>query len=259
MIVTFNPRTELYELALVDANSDMGLGILVSTLENRRASPEVRHRFGKAATAIHEWTVAPISASLGGTVADVIIAVLPVAAAAAGLTGGGGPDAQEVSMRIVEILVSADRWLLQFFFTGPQGESLAAEMVCTRIQPGCQPQLGCELGCPGLVGCASGCEGFQPSSGVPQGQAPMMCQAAGVSAPCGCTAKGQAQLGCQTQLVGVSQGCLQTTAVPPPVVLAPPMCAPVQPCAPEPCPRQPVPPPTQPPPHPPGKPGHSHK
>jgi hypothetical protein len=261
MLVTFDPKNEQYELSLVDANSEMGLGLLVSKRQNQRAPADVRLRFGKAATVIREWTVAQTSASLGGTATDVIIAVLPVAAAAEGLTegAGGGSGVPEASMRIVEILVSRDRWLLQFFFTGSRGESLSAELVCTRIQPGCQPQLGCELGCAGLAGCALGCEGFQSPNGVPEGQAPMMGQA-----QCGCTAQrqapmmGQAQLGCQTQLTGASQlGCLQPMALPTPVVLAPPVCAPVplQPCA-----LQPAPPPTQSaqPSHP-GRPGHPHK
>jgi hypothetical protein len=262
MIVTFNPRTDLYELALVDANTDMGIGLLVSKPVNRRAPADVRLRFGKAATEIREWTLAQTGSSLGGTAVDVIIAVLPVAAAAAGLTEGGGAGTQEASMRIVEILVSRDRWLLQFFFTGSQGESLAAESVCTRIQPGCQPQLGSELGCAGLVGCASGCEGFQPPFGVPEGQAPMTCQPQMMGqAQCGCTAQrqalpiGQAQLGCQAQLVGVSQGCLQPMALPAPVVVAPQPCVPLQPC-----PGQPVPPPMQSAqPQPPGRPGHPPK
>ncbi len=254
MVVTFDPRADQYQLAFVDATSDIGLGILVSKPENRRAPADVRARFGKAATVIREWTVAQTGSSLGGTAVDVIIAVLPEAAAAEGLTEGS--NAQGISMRITEILVSNDRWLLQFFLTSSRGESLVGELVCTRIQPGCQPQLGCELGCAGLVGCAAGCEGFQPPNGVPQGQAPVM-----VQAPCGCTAQrqvqphGAAQLGCQTQLIGVSQGCLQPVALPAPVVLAPPLCAPLPPC-----PRQPVPPPmrsTQP--HRPGQPGHPHK
>jgi hypothetical protein len=261
-LVTFNPRTNQYELALVDANSDMGLGILVSEPVNRRAPVDVRVRFGKSATVIRDWTVAQTEASLGGTMTDVIIAVLPVAAAEAGLTEGtAGP----VSMHIVEILVSPDRWLLQFFFTGSRGEVLAAELVCTRIQPGCQPQLGCELGCAGLPGCAAGCEGFQPLNGVPQGQAPVMGQAQTMGqAQCGCTAQGQAQPigqvqpGCQTQLIGVPQlGCAQPLALPTPVVLAPQVCAPLQTCAPlQQCVRQPVPAPVTMGPQRPGHPGH---
>lgn len=224
-LVTFDPRNNQYELALVDANSEMGLGLLVSKRENERAPVDVRTRYGKFAMVIRDWTLAQTSPSLGGTAVDLIVAVLPAAAAEAGLTDEAGAGSG-VSMRILEILVSPDRWLLQFFFTGSRGESLAAELVCTRVQPGCQPQLGCELGCPGLVGCATGCEGFQPSNGVPLGQAPVMGQA-----QCECTAQRQAQS------IGVSQsGCVQPVALPTPVVLAPPLCAPLQPCAPmEPC------------------------
>jgi hypothetical protein len=258
-LVTFNPRSNQYELALVDANSDMGLGLLVSKSENQRAPVDVRVRFGKSATVIREWTLVQPGASLGGTATDVIIAVLPEAAAQAGLTEGAG-GASGGSMRITEILVSSDRWILQFFFTGSSGEFLAAELVCTRIQPGCQPQLGCELGCAGLVGCAQGCEGFQPTNGMPQGQAQMTGQA-----QCGCSAQGQAQIAGQAQVMGQAQmtgvsqlGCLQPMALPTPVVLAPQVCAPVQPGAPvQPCVRQPVPPPPQlgQPQHP-GHPGH---
>jgi hypothetical protein len=251
-LVTFNPRTNQYELALVDANSDMGLGVLVSESLNERAPVDVRVRFGKAATVIRDWTVVETQASLGGTMTDVIIAVLPEAAAEAGLTEG----ATDGSMHITEILVNPDRWILQFFFTGSRGEVLAAELVCSRIQPGCQPQLGCELGCAGLPGCATGCEGFQPLAGVPQGQAPIAGQAliAGQApiagqAQCGCAAQpiGQAQCGCQTQPIGVSQlGCAQPLALPTPVVLVPQVCAPVQTCAPlQQCARQPVPPPVR--------------
>ncbi|HEX3479690.1 MAG TPA: hypothetical protein VHT91_31925 [Kofleriaceae bacterium] len=262
-LVTFNPRTNQYELALVDANSDMGLGVLVSEPQNLRAPVDVRVRFGKSATVIRDWTVVQTEASLSGTMVDVIIAVLPVAALEAGLTEGAA--AAGVSMHIVEILVSPDRWVLQFFLTGSRGEILAAELVCTRIQPGCQPQLGCELGCAGLPGCAAGCEGFQPLAGVPVGQAPVMGQAQIMGqAECGCTAQGQAQpigqvqTGCQTQLIGVSQlGCAQPLALSTPVVLAPQVCAPVQTCAPlQQCVRQPVPPPVQMGPQRPGQPGH---
>jgi hypothetical protein len=261
-LVTFNPRSNQYELALVDANSDMGLGLMVSQPVNERAPVDVRIRFGKSATIIRDWTLVETQASLGGTAADVIIAVLPEAAAAAGITEGS--SVQGASIRITEILVNQNRWVLQFFFTGPNGQIiLAAELVCTRVQPGCQPLLGCDLGCTGLVGCAAGCEGFQSPTGLPMNQAQMMGQA-----QCGCAAQtiGQVQPGCQTQLIGVAQaGCAQTLALPTPVVLAPQVCAPVQPCVPvQPCPRQPVPPPPQlgQPQHPgrPGKPpGHGHK
>lgn len=247
-LVTFNPRTNQYELALVDANSDMGLGVLVSEPVNERAPVDVRVRYGKSARVIRDWTVVQTEESLSGTITDVIIAVLPEAATEAGLTEGTAVAG--ASMHITEILVSPDRWILQFFFTGSRGEVLAAELVCTRIQPGCQPQLGCELGCAGLPGCAAGCEGFQPLAGVPEGQAQMMGQAQILGqaqipgqAQCGCAAQpiGQAQLGCQTQLIGVSQlGCAQPLALPMPVVLAPQVCAPVQTCA-----RQPVPPPVR--------------
>jgi hypothetical protein len=262
VLVTFNPRTNQYDAALVDANSDMGLGILVSEPLNQRAPVDVRVRFGKSATVIRDWTVVQTEASLSGTLTDVIIAVLPEAAAEAGLTEGGAVAG--ASMHIVEILVSPDRWLLQFFFTGSRGEVLAAELVCTRIQPGCQPQLGCELGCAGLPGCAAGCEGFQPLGGVPQGQAQIMGQAQITGqAQCGCAAQpiGQAQLGCQTQLIGVSQlGCAQPMALPTPVVLAPQVCAPLQTCAPlQQCVRQPVPPPVRMAPQRPGHPGHPGK
>lgn len=132
-LLTFNPRDERFEFVFVNSLSDEGIIPLTGQLVMTRSSEEVRAQFGKAAMVIREFTIAEN---------------FPVEP---GLT----------IERIVENKISNDRWVLQFFARAPHGEFLIRQQVLTRVQPGCQPQLGCELGCPGLAGCQQGCEGFQ--------------------------------------------------------------------------------------------------
>lgn len=151
-LLTFNPRDERFEFVFVNSLSDVGIIPMTGRLVMTRSSEELRAQFGKTATVIREFTLAEnFSVEPGIAIA-----------------------------RIVENKINNDLWVLQFFARAPHGEFLIRQQVLTRVQPGCQPQLGCELGCRGLVGCQQGCEGFQG----PQ------CQA---QVGCGC----QAQLGCQ--------------------------------------------------------------
>lgn len=143
-LITFNPRDERFEMSYVNSLSDVGINLMWGQLVNARSSEQVRAQFGKAAMVIREW--------LGRTDQE---------------------QAGNDLVRIVENKISNDRWVLQFYARAQHGEFLVRQQVLTRVQPGCQPQLGCELGCPGLVGCQQGCEGFQG----PQGQAPVGCAA----------------------------------------------------------------------------------
>jgi hypothetical protein len=155
-LITFNPRDERFEFVFVNSLSDVGIIPMTGQLVMTRSSEAVRARFGKAAMVIREFTLAEnFSVEPGITIE-----------------------------RIVENKISNDLWVLQFFARAPHGEFLIRQQVLTRVQPGCQPQLGCELGCPGLAGCQQGCEGLQG----PQGQAQVGCG-------------GQAQLGCQAQMM----------------------------------------------------------
>ena len=132
-LLTFNPRDERFEFVFVNSRSDVGVVPMTGRLVMTRSSEQIRARFGKAAMVIREFTlVENFSAEPGSTIE-----------------------------RIVENQISNDLWVLQFFARAPQGEFLIRQQVLTRIQPGCQPQLGCELGCRGLAGCQQGCEGFQ--------------------------------------------------------------------------------------------------
>lgn len=140
-MITFNPSTEQLQLVLVDATSDVGIIVMTGQSLITRSSEDIRARYGKVATAVREWTfVEPPPAGLPET----------------------------AIVRVVENEISEDRWLNQLFVRGPNGEILAEEKLFTRIQPGCQPQLGCELGCAGLAGCQRECEGLQGHGGQPQ-------------------------------------------------------------------------------------------
>ena len=160
-LLTFNPGNERFEFVFVNSLSDVGIIPLTGRSVMTRSSEEIRARFGKTAMVIREWTAESFSVEPGITIA-----------------------------RIVEHKISDDRWVLQFFARAPQGEFLIRQQLLTRVQPGCQPLLGCELGCPGLAGCPRGCAGFQG----PQGQAPV---------GCGCQAQlgGPAQMMAQARLV----------------------------------------------------------
>lgn len=157
---TFDPRQDRYELALVDNLSDTGIVLMTGHTLNTRSSEEVRAQFGKAATAVREWTLAASQT---------------------------GIDVE----RIVENKISDDRWVLQFFGRAQHGEFLMKQQVLTRAQPGCQAQVGCELGCPGLIGCQEGCQGIQGLQGL-QGQAQLACA-------CQSQLTGQAQVLTQPQ------------------------------------------------------------
>lgn len=131
-LFTFDPRDDRFEAAIVGSLTDVGIVPMTGQSVMTRSSEEIRIQFGKAAMAIREWTVAESFA--------------------------GEPGIIE---RIVENKISMDRWVIQFFARGSHGEFLARQQVLTRVQPGCQPQVGCELGCAGLVGCQEGCQGLQ--------------------------------------------------------------------------------------------------
>ena len=133
-LMTYNPRTRRYELSIVDASLDQGLALLTGEQLNERSSPEIRARFGKAAMAVRQWDITDARTVLGELVGEV--------------TTGEPP-----ALRVIENQISADRWVVEFFLRGPEGEFVVLENVITRVQPGCQPQLGCELGCAGLPGC----------------------------------------------------------------------------------------------------------
>jgi hypothetical protein len=132
-LFTFNPRDARFEAAIVNSLSDVGIVPYVGRFLMARSSEGIRAQFGKAATAIREWTIAEDFSGEPGITVE----------------------------RIVENKISMDRWVIQFFARGSHGEFLALQQVLTRVQPGCQPQVGCELGCPGLVGCQEGCQGLQ--------------------------------------------------------------------------------------------------
>jgi hypothetical protein len=134
---TFNPRTDRYDLALVDSNSDHGTVPMVGRTLNIRSSEEVRLQFGKAATAVREWRLAEHVAG----------------------------EQEIIVERIVENKINEDRWVIEFFSTraqhGEHGERLVRQQVITRVNQDCQPLLGCELGCAALQGCQLGCAGSQ--------------------------------------------------------------------------------------------------
>jgi hypothetical protein len=155
---TFDPRQNRYELALVDSSSDTGIVLMIGQTLNTRSTEDIRVQFGKAATAVREWTLA---------------------------SGQSGAQTGIDVERIVENKISDDRWVLQFFGRTQHGEVLIKQQVLTRAQPGCQPQVGCELGCPGLMGCQEGCQGVQGLQGL-QGQAQLACSCQSLT--------GQAQL-----------------------------------------------------------------
>lgn len=142
-LITFNPRDERFEFVFVNSLSDVGIVAMTGQSVMTRSSEEVRAQFGKAAMVIREFTVTENFPVEPGTTIE----------------------------RLVENKISNDLWVLQFFARAPHGEFLIRQQVLTRVQPGCQPVLGCELGCPGLAGCQPGCEGFQG----PQGQAQVGC------------------------------------------------------------------------------------
>lgn len=146
-LMTYNPRTTRYELSIVDASLDQGLVLLTGEELNERSSPEIRDRFGKAAMAVRQWDITDAGTVLGGLV-------------------GEAPTGEPRALRVIENQISADRWVVEFLLRGPQGEFVVLENVITRAQPGCQPQLGCELGCAGLPGCQQGCEGLQGQIGT---------------------------------------------------------------------------------------------
>ncbi len=173
---TFDPRQNRYELALVDSSSDTGIVLMIGQTLNTRSSEEIRAQFGKAATAVREWTLA------------------------SGQSGAqGGAQAGIDIERIVENKISDDRWVLQFFGRAQHGEFLIKQQVLTRANPGCQPQLGCELGCPGLLGCQEGCQGVQGLQGLAQ----LACS-------------------CQSQLTGQAQLVTQPPVLTQPVLLTQP-------------------------------------
>jgi hypothetical protein len=145
-LFTFNPKDQRFEFGFVNSASDLGIIRMTGRSVMTRSSEEIRARFGKAAMEIREWTLAPGQAEI-----DI------------GLT------------RLVENQISQDLWVLQFFAQGSHGEFLIRQQVLTRAQPGCQPQVGCELGCPGLVGCQEGCRGLQGPGCRPRGQAQLGC------------------------------------------------------------------------------------
>jgi hypothetical protein len=146
---TFDPRQNRYELALVDSNSDTGIVLMIGQTLNTRSSEEIRAQFGKAATAVREWTLA---------------------------SGQTGAQTGIEFERIVENKISDDRWVIQFINRTQHGEVLVKQQVLTRANLGCQPQVGCELGCPGLMGCQEGCQGVQGLMGLAlQGQAQQAC------------------------------------------------------------------------------------
>ena len=132
-LITFNPRDDRFEIVFVDSLSDVGIVSMTGRFLMTRSSEEIRTQFGKAATAVREWTIAENFSGEPGITIE----------------------------RIVENQISIDRWVIQFFVRGSHGEFMARQQVLTRVQPGCQPQVGCELGCPGLVGCQEGCQGLQ--------------------------------------------------------------------------------------------------
>lgn len=128
-LFTFDPREDRFEVAIVDSLSDVGIVPMTGRFLMTRSSEEIRTQFGKAAMAIREWTIAEDFSGEPGITVE----------------------------RFVENKISMDRWVLQFFARDSHGEFLVQQQVLTRVQPGCQPQVGCELGCPGLVGCQEGC------------------------------------------------------------------------------------------------------
>ena len=142
-LLTFNPGKERFEFVFVNSLSDVGIVPMTGRSVMTRSPEEIRAQFGKTAMVIREWTVTEnFSVEPGITIE-----------------------------RIVENKISNDLWVLQFFARAQHGEFLIRQQVLTRVQPGCQPLLGCELGCSGLAGCQQGCEGFQG----PQGRAPVGC------------------------------------------------------------------------------------
>lgn len=205
-LITFNPNTENFELALVDSTSDVGTIPMTGEPLMTRSSEEIRARFGKASTAEREWTLVQPPAGLPET----------------------------AIVRIVENQITDDKWVNQFFVNGPQGEFLSEEQVLTRVAPGCAAQLGCELGCAGLVTCVLGCEGLQKANGIPQGQAELLAQAQLVALqqlPTEADLLGQPRLTVRAQCGTQEQCGCQAVCLEPPKAPQPPKCptAPVPP------------------------------
>jgi hypothetical protein len=171
-LVTFNPKSDRYEQALVNSLSDVGIVNMTGRELDTRSAEEIRIQFGKAATLVWEWTLEQNQ----------------------NLAGEPGLFVPE---RIVENRINADLWVLQFFGRtsnvqhGQQGEFLIRQQVVTRANVGCQPQVGCELGCAGLIACAEGCEGLQGPTTQP------------MLGACACTSQvtGQQQLVTQAQVL----------------------------------------------------------
>lgn len=178
-LITFNPKSDRYEQALINSLSDVGIVNLTGRQLDTRSAEDVRIQFGKAATLVWEWTLENNQ----------------------NLAGEPGLFIPE---RIVDNRINADLWVLQFFGRtaqaphsgggGQQAEFLIRQQVVTRASVGCQPQVGCELGCAGLVGCQEGCEGFQGPTTQPM---------------LGCS--------CSSQAVGQQQFVTQPPVFPQPV------------------------------------------
>jgi len=142
-LITFNPRSNRYEQALINSLSDVGIVNLTGHELNTRSVEDIRIQFGKAATLVWEWTLEQNP----------------------NLVGESGLFVPE---RITDNRINSDLWVFQFFgrtaqvqHGAHQGEFLIRQQVVTRASVGCQPLVGCELGCAGLVACADGCDGFQ--------------------------------------------------------------------------------------------------
>lgn len=169
-LITFNPRSNRYEQALINSLSDVGIVNLTGQSLDTRSAEDIRIQFGKAATLVWEWTLENNQ----------------------NLAGEPGLFVPE---RIVENRINADLWVLQFFGRatqaqhGQQAEFMIRQQVVTRASVGCAPQVGCELGCAGLVDCVEGCAGLQG----PTTRATLGCS-------CSSQAMGQQQFVTQPQL-----------------------------------------------------------
>ncbi len=153
-VITYNSKESRYDLAWIDSNSGQGFTLMAGQPSKNKSRSALRSEFGKTASEVRSWSTS-VGTPNGGALAltgasaaaclpgDSFAAASQFAAAgerafaaegsARRARAGAARGDSEVELSLVENKISDNKWVLEFYVPGPNGEQfLVMQNTFTR-------------------------------------------------------------------------------------------------------------------------------